>query len=106
MASLSKRLAMPRHCDALVADVAVATALPVDAVEEGVDEHVADTDAQSCEEALHALTRLPDEDAAADRLVRRRVLADDEHAGRAVEIELPSRWDAARDPDDLTAWIS
>ena len=60
-------------------------ALPVDAVEEGVDHHVAAVDAELEEEALQAMAGLPDEDPPGDRLVLGGVLADDEHARGAVE---------------------
>ena len=57
----------------------------VDAVQVGVDEHVAAGDAELGEEALDAAPGFADQDAAHDGLVLRGVLTDHEHARRAVE---------------------
>ena len=57
----------------------------VDAVEEGVDHHVAAIEAELEQEALQPVARLPDEDPPGDGLVLGGVLPDDEHARRRVE---------------------
>ena len=69
----------------VVVDVAGAATLAEHRVQERVDEDVARRDAELGEEALDALAGLADEDAPADRLVRRRILAEHEHPRRAVE---------------------
>src|SRR5262249_22456488 len=57
----------------------------VDAVQKRIDEDVAVRDAELGKETLHTTTGFADEDAAHDGLVLRRILADHEHACRAVE---------------------
>ena len=63
----------------------LAAALAQDAVEERVHHHVAARDPELGEEALDALARFADEDAADNSFVRRRVLPDHEHTCAAVE---------------------
>ena len=65
--------------DGRIVDVALSPALAVHAVEVGVHHDVAGGDAELGQEALGSLTRLADEDPAADRFVRRRVLSHDQH---------------------------
>jgi hypothetical protein len=68
--------------DALEGDL---HALPEHAAQEGVHHDVAGVDAEPGEEALGALPGGADQDAAGDRLVLGRVLADHQHPGATVQ---------------------
>ena len=68
-----------------VADVLVTPALAVDAVEEGVDHHIASIEAELRQKALDAMSRRPNKDPADHRLVLGWILADTEETRGAVE---------------------
>src|SRR4051794_15659792 len=76
---------VPVGRDRGVVGVPLAAALPVNAVEEGIDHDISARDTDLREQTLYALAGLADQDAPGDRLVCRGVLPQHEDAGRAVE---------------------
>src|SRR5256885_1041433 len=76
---------MPILGNLLIVVVLFAGALAVHAEEIRVDHDVAARQAEFCEEPLQAMPGPTHEDASRDRLLRRRILADDQQARLAVE---------------------